>query len=84
MAGELERVYTIPLRKANRKPRSRRANAGIKIIQEFLLRHMKAEVVKLDNSINEAVWERGIHHTPSKIKVKAVKKEGVVRAGLFE
>lgn len=82
MVEELTRVYTIPLRKAKIKPRVRRANAAVKIIQEFLLRHMKAEEVKLGNSINEAVWERGIHHIPSRVKVKATKIDKVVRAEL--
>jgi large subunit ribosomal protein L31e len=84
MADDLERVYIIPLRKAKKKPRSRRASAGVKIIREYLVRHMKSEDVKLDNSLNEKIWERGIHHTPSKVKVRAIKSEGVVRASLFE
>jgi large subunit ribosomal protein L31e len=82
MAEELSRVYIIPLRKAKIKPRVRRANAAVKIIQEFLLRHMKAVEVKLDSTINEAVWERGAHGIPSRVKVKAIKIDNVVRASL--
>jgi large subunit ribosomal protein L31e len=82
MAEELTRVYVIPLRRAKIKPRVRRANAAVKIIQEYLIRHMKADEVKLDNSINEAVWERGAHGIPSRVKVKATRIDKVVRASL--
>lgn len=82
MAEELTRVYIIPLRKAKIKPRVRRANAAVRIIQEYLIRHMKADEVKMDTSLNEAVWERGIHHIPSRVKVKATKIDKIVRASL--
>lgn len=81
---DLERIYIIPLRKAKRKPRSRRANAAIRVIKEFLQRHMKVEEVKIDNKLNEYVWERGMHKIPSRVKVKAIKKENFVIATLFE
>ena len=82
--AETERVYIIPLRKAKRKPRSRRANAAIRIIKEFLQRHMKAENIKLDNQLNEFIWERGIHKIPPRVKIKASKKENTVTASLFK
>jgi len=82
--AEVERVYVIPLRKAKRKPRSRRANAAIRVIKEFLQRHMKAEIVKIDNKLNEFIWERGMHKIPSRVKVKAVKSGNKVDATLFE
>jgi large subunit ribosomal protein L31e len=82
--AEVERVYIIPLRKAKRKPRSRRANAAIKVIKEFLQRHMKVENVKIDNKLNEFIWERGMHKIPSRVKVKAIKAENTVTATLFE
>ena len=46
---------------------------------------MKASDVKIDESINHAIWERGIQKIPSKITVKAVKDDdGVVKATLAE
>jgi len=45
---------------------------------------MKAEIVKLDNSINEKVWERSIEKVPPRIRVKVVKEGNVVRATLAE
>ena len=58
---------------------------GIREIKIFLTKHMKASDVKIDESINHAIWERGIQKIPSKITVKAVKDDdGVVKATLAE
>ena len=52
---------------------------------QLLFKHMKAEEVKLDESINHVIWARGIQKIPSKITVKAVKDDdGVVEATLAE
>jgi len=75
-----ERIYTIPLLRAKMAPRTRRAKKAIKIIREFLAKHTKAETIKIDKSINEAIWTRGIRKVPSKIRVKAVKVEEEVWA----
>ncbi|NOZ81858.1 MAG: 50S ribosomal protein L31e [Candidatus Micrarchaeota archaeon] len=77
----MERVYTIPLRKAFRAPRTRRAKKAIKIIREFLERHMKGEV-RIGKSINESVWARGIQKPPRRVKIHAVKEDGVIYAEL--
>ena len=84
MVEASERIYVIPLKKAKRKSRSRRANAAIRVIKEFLQRHMKVEDVKLDNQLNEFIWERGIHKIPPRVKIKAIKKENSVTAYLFK
>ena len=45
----------------------------------------KASEVKIDESVNHAIWARGIQKIPSKITVKAVKDDdGVVTATLAE
>jgi len=75
-----ERLYTVPLIKAKSVPRTRRAKRAIKEIKEFLARHMKAEEVKIDSSINELVWARGIKKIPTRVRVKAVKIDDVVWA----
>ncbi|MDI6819046.1 MAG: 50S ribosomal protein L31e [Methanothermobacter thermautotrophicus] len=81
----MERIYVIPLRKAKNVPRTIRAPKAVKIVREFLMKHMKADTIKLDESINEKLWERGIQKIPPRIKVKAVKDEdGVVEATLEE
>ena len=88
MAEETERVYTIPLRNVKSIKRTIRAPRAIREIKSFLIKHMKADDVKIDASINEKVWERGIKKIPSKIKVKAVvlddEDERIVEASLAE
>lgn len=79
----LDRQYVIPLRKALRAPRTRRAPKAVKLVQEFLLRHMKGEEVKLGASVNEALWENGIKNIPPRIKVHGVRDDkNVIRCEL--
>lgn len=87
---ELEREYIIPLRKEILKAQKfRKAKKATKAIKEFLAKHMKVEdrdtrLVKIDPYLNEEVWQRGMHKPLTKIKVKAVKKDGIVYAELAE
>lgn len=87
---ELEREYVIPLRKGLLKvPRYKRAKKAIRLIREFLAKHMKVEdrdmkKVKIDLYLNNEMWFRGIKNPWTKIKVKAVKKGGIVYAELAE
>ncbi|MCQ2972106.1 MAG: 50S ribosomal protein L31e [archaeon] len=81
----MERIYTIPLRNVKDVKRTIRAPRAMREVRNFLTKHMKAEEVKLDESINHAIWARGISKIPSKITVKAVKDDdGVVEATLAE
>ncbi|RAP51613.1 MAG: 50S ribosomal protein L31e [Methanosphaera sp. SHI613] len=80
----MERIYTIPLRDVKRVPRNKRSPKAMRYIREFIQKHMKAEDVIIDQSINEKVWERGIEKIPSKIKVKAVKEDETVEVTLVE
>ena len=38
-----ERLYTIPLRKLHKVTRTRRAPVAMRIIEDFIVRHMKPE-----------------------------------------
>lgn len=80
----MERVYVIPLREAYDAPRTKRANKAVKIVRSFLERHMKTDKVKLDASINEALWECSREKPPRRIKVKVVKEKDVATASLAE
>ncbi len=74
-----ERIYTVPLRRAWLVSRRKRAPKAVRILRNFMVRHMKAESVVITNEINEALWSRGIQKPPRRIRVKAAKdKEGVV------
>lgn len=80
-----EQIYVIPLRVVEKMPRWKRGNRAIKEIRKYLTRHMKSEEIKLDQSINEKVWERGIEKPPSKIRIRAMKfEDGQVQAELAE
>ncbi len=88
--NKIEREYVIPLRREWAKvPRYKRANKAVKAIKEFLVRHMKIydrdlSKIKVDKYINEEIWFRGIKKPPARIKVKAIKENGIVRVELFE
>ncbi len=77
-----EKIFTIPLRKAYRGVRTKRAKKAISVIDEFLQRHMKSEDVKIGKSINESVWARGIQKPPRRLRVHATLESGVVYAEL--
>jgi len=80
----LDRVYTIPLAKAKRAPTSKRAPKAIRVIREFLTRHMKSDEVYIGASINDLVWKNGIRRIPPRIRIHAIKNdEGQVRAELM-
>lgn len=83
--SELERLYTIPLRRAKWVPRSYRAKRAVNEIRSFVARHMKADIEKvwIDNPVNEAIWSRGIEKPPSRIRVKVIRfEDGVVEVSL--
>jgi len=80
-----ERIYVIPLRLAKRAPRGKRAARAVKVVREFLRKHMKSQEIKLDAALNLRLWERGAEHIPPRVRVKAVKQDdGSVLASLAE
>jgi large subunit ribosomal protein L31e len=87
---ELEREYVIPLKRGVLKaPSYRRAKKAIRVIREFLVRHMKVRdrdlrKVKVDIDLNNEIWFRGIKKPANKIKVIAKKIDGIVYATLAE
>ncbi|MHA1583519.1 MAG: 50S ribosomal protein L31e [Candidatus Baldrarchaeia archaeon] len=81
-----ERIYVIPLaKKFIYTPRQKRAEKAIRVLKEFVERHMKPEKIIIDPEVNEKIWERGIQSPPRKIRVRVTKdKEGVVKVFLAE
>lgn len=83
--SELERIYTIPLRKTKDLVRSRRADLAVRDVKRFLSRHMKSDDIWLDNEVNQALWARGKFTIPSRIRVRATRfSDGVVEVTLPE
>ncbi|MGP8077642.1 MAG: 50S ribosomal protein L31e [Thermoplasmata archaeon] len=85
---ELEREYVIPLRASRHQPsRRRRAGHALLTVRRFIARHMKgkAEDVWIDPRLNEHVWERGVQHIPSLVRVKAIRfEDGLIEVDLLE
>lgn len=80
-----EQIYIIPLRDVSKAPRWRRSQRAMKEIRSYLMKHMKSDDVKLDQTINEKVWERGSEKPPRKIRIRAMKfEDGQVQAELAE
>jgi large subunit ribosomal protein L31e len=85
-----ERVMTVPLRDALAHSKSERADAAMNLVREHLAQHFSVEeaAVRLDPSINEAIWAQGRYNPPSKLRVRAARfeeaGEGVVEAETAE
>ena len=80
---EIERSYNIPIRKEFLKVQKyKRAKKAIAAVKEFLLRHTKADEVKLGENLNEKIWENGIKNPPHHVKVNVYTKKGVAYAEL--
>jgi large subunit ribosomal protein L31e len=86
----IEREYVIPLREKYRHvPRYKKTPKAVKIVKEFLARHMKVydrdlKKIRIDKYLNEFLWLRGIKKPPAKIKVKAIKENDIVRVEIVE
>jgi large subunit ribosomal protein L31e len=93
-----EKFYTISLGKAWIAVPKKRAPRAMKMIRDFVKRHMKFEArgeleeeeeepkrLVISNEVNERVWRRGIQKPPRKVRVRAAKdKDGNVTVYLAE
>ena len=72
-----ERVVTVPLRDVLAEPKHRRADKAMSLVRAHLARHFKVDEadVRLDPSINEAVWARGRSSPPRTVRVRAARFE---------
>ena len=74
-----ERIYVVPLAKARRGPRNKRAKKSIRYLREYMTRHFKPESLIISQEVNERIWSRGIQKPPRKLKVRATKNiDGLV------
>ena len=82
---ELERIYTIPLRKVKAGSQNKMTNRAVREVKSFLTRHMKSSDIWIDDAVNQAIWAHGMYTIPSKLRVRAVKfGDGVVEVSLPE
>ena len=72
-----ERVMTVPLRDVLAEAKGQRADKAMALVRSHLAQHFNVadEDVRLDPSINEAVWERGQKTPPRKLQVRAARFE---------
>jgi large subunit ribosomal protein L31e len=70
-----ERVVTVPLGDAKAEPVGERADAAMDIVRDHLAKHFDvgSGEVRLDPSLNEAVWARGRRKPPNKLRVRAAR-----------
>ncbi len=74
-----ERIYIVPLAKARRGPRNKRAKKAVRYLREYMMRHFKPESLVITQEVNEKIWERSIQKPPRKLKVRATKNiDGLV------
>ena len=78
-----EKIFTIPLREAYKKAEVKRVPYAARLVRSYLETHMKAEDVKMGKHLNEVLWGRGITKPPRRVRVKAFKEDGVVKAELM-
>ncbi|NUN11439.1 hypothetical protein HUU53_02240 [Candidatus Micrarchaeota archaeon] len=77
----LERIYTINLSKALAKPVSSRFNSAVRIIREYLKKHMKSADVKIELGVVKQLKKS--KKIVRKISLKVTKdKQGIVLAEL--
>jgi len=87
---KIEREYVIPLRRFwQNVPDYERSRKAVKTIKKFIAKHMKIydrdlDKIKLDVHMNNEVWFRGRASPPSKIKVRAIKENGIVKVELAD
>ncbi len=82
-SGE-ERVYTVPFRKVKKASRKKRSAKAVKILKDFIQRHTKTEDIRIDSTLNEKIWEKGIENPPSKLRIRVKKEEDVATVYLAE
>lgn len=74
-----ERMYNIPFRRVWITPRGKRTPRAVRMLREYIGRHMKVENIVISNEVNEQIWAKGISKPPRNLRVRAVKdKEGKV------
>ena len=69
-----ERIYTVPFYpKLAYSKRMKRAPRAIKILREFVQRHMKASNIMIAPEVNERIWSRSREKPPRRIRVRCLR-----------
>ncbi len=77
--SKLERTYNVPLRRNFLKtPIHKRAKKAVKVLREFVYKHMKSDNVNIGADVNEHIWRHGIKNPPHHVKVVLTKEDDKV------
>lgn len=81
---EIKREYVVPLRRGFfNTPRYKRTHKAVRVLKEFIIKHMKSEKIKIGKRLNDFLWKNGIKNPPARVSVTMSKdKEDVVRVEL--
>ncbi|KAI8991397.1 ribosomal protein L31e-domain-containing protein [Mycotypha africana] len=75
LADVVTREYTIHLHKhVFGRSLRKRAPAAVKAVKDFAEKAMGTKDVRLDPSLNKAVWSRGVKHVNHRIRVRISRK----------
>ncbi|MEN2495802.1 MAG: 60S ribosomal protein L31 [Marteilia pararefringens] len=69
---KLMTVHISPM--VHNSSRKRRARYAVKYLRGFLSKQMGTADVKIDSSLNNAVWEKGIHNAPTRLRIKCERR----------
>lgn len=71
-----EKIITVNLRKGLKEsPRWNRARKATANLRKILKRHTKAEKIKIDKKVNEAIWRKSIERPAYKLRLKITKTD---------
>ena len=70
-----ESIHIVPLRNAFKHPKTSRAKYALREIKDYIRKHTRKEPV-IDDSVNKAIWAKGIQHPPRRIRIKLQEEEG--------
>ena len=70
-----ERVITVPLRDVKAGANHEAAGKAMKIVRGHLAKNFAVdeEAIRLDPSVNEAIWANGKSNPPRKLRVRAAR-----------
>ena len=70
------RDYTVNLHKrCHRIQFKKKAPKAVKVIRDFARKNMLTDDVRLDNSLNNFLWSRGIRNIPRRVRVRLSRKK---------
>lgn len=79
----LQRAYTVPLVGAYAKTKYKRGDVAVKMLREYVQKHMKSGVVKISTEANNFIRQRGSARPLKKVSVMASKdKDGLTTVEL--